>query len=91
MSPAASRQFRALAVEAVLDAVRRRVVAAIAVLSLLGLWLVQSCTGAWSVTNSGQPMDSSNLLGWTSTILFGTLALGWASALTTGFSAPGSP
>ncbi len=80
MSPAASRQFRALAIEAVLDAVRRRVVAAIAVLSLLGLWLVKSCTGALTVTDGGQPVDPSNLLGWTSTVLFGALAL-WTVTL----------
>ena len=80
MSRSAAQQFHALAVEAIRDAARRRVVAAVAVLSVLALWLVQRCSGVWTVTEGGQPVDPSNLLGWTSTLVFGALAL-WTVTL----------
>ena len=82
MRAAAIRHFAALAGEAVRDAVRRRIVAAIAVVSLLSLVLVESCTScaAGSVSIDGQIGDVVNVAGWTGTVTFVVLGL-WAVVL----------
>jgi ABC-type transport system involved in multi-copper enzyme maturation permease subunit len=82
MTPAAPTQLRILAGEAVRDAVRRRIVAGMVVLSLLSLFVVDSCTSCSSgplILNDRQ-VDASGVFGFTSIILFGMVAL-WAVAL----------
>ena len=66
MTPALSRTFAALAREALGDALRRRLVLAIAVASLLSLQVVDSCTscGSASVTRNGQTVAMSDVAGF---------------------------
>ena len=82
MSAAATRRFATLAREAIQDAVRRRVVAAITVMSLLSLMLVDSCTScaAGTVTIDGAVTDALNVAGWTGAVTFLVLGL-WTIVL----------
>jgi ABC-type transport system involved in multi-copper enzyme maturation permease subunit len=82
MSAAATRRFATLAREAVQDAVRRRVVAAITVMSLLSLMLVDSCTScaAGTATIDGRITDVVNVAGWTGAVTFVVLGL-WTVVL----------
>ncbi len=69
--------FAALASEAVLDASRRRIVAVIAVLSMLSLMVVDGCTSCASgeVTVNGQVRSLAEVAGASGMILFTTLGL----------------
>jgi hypothetical protein len=82
MRPSPLTQFRTLAGEAVLDAVRRRIVAAIAVVSLLSLMLVDTCTtcGGGEVIVNGEVREMANIAGWTGTVTFAVLGL-WSIVL----------
>ncbi|UCE86436.1 MAG: hypothetical protein JSU66_01480 [Deltaproteobacteria bacterium] len=74
--------YRTLAVEAILDAVRRRIVMAIAVVTLLALWLVRgcaACTGG-SYRVDGQLVDPGRIAGFTGVALYALLAL-WTMTL----------
>jgi len=78
----AVRSFWILAVEAVRDAVRRRVVAAIAVVSVLSLLGIDGCTtcaGA-NVVIDGQVRDLPQVAGATGLLTFSVLSL-WCIAL----------
>jgi ABC-type transport system involved in multi-copper enzyme maturation permease subunit len=82
VTPSAFAQFLALAGEALGDAVRRRVAAALAILALLSLAAVDSCTAcaAGTFTVNGVPVDGSRIFGWTGMVLYGLLAL-WTIAI----------
>jgi hypothetical protein len=82
MRPSPLRQLRTLAGEAVLDAVRRRIVAAIAVVSLLSLMLVDTCTtcSGGEVIVNGEVREMANIAGWTGTVTFAVLGL-WSIVL----------
>jgi len=82
MTPSATHVFRTLAGEAVGDAVRRRIVPAIAVVSLLSLLLVDSCTSCATPTlvRNGVPVEVPEIGGWTGMVIFAVLAL-WAMVL----------
>jgi hypothetical protein len=82
MTPPGARIFRALAGEAVRDAVRRRIVPVIAVVSLLSLLLVDSCTSCAqpAITQNGVPVELPEIGGWTGMVIFAVLAL-WAMVL----------
>lgn len=69
--------FAVLASEAVRDAIRRRIVAAIAVLSLLSLMFVDACTScaAGDVVVNGEARTLSEMAGASGMILFTTLGL----------------
>ncbi len=69
--------FAVLASEAVRDAIRRRIVAAIAVLSLLSLMVVDACTScaAGEVIVNGEARTLSEVAGASGMILFTTLGL----------------
>ena len=66
MTPTPTRPFAALAREALGDALRRRLVLAIAVASLLSLQMVDSCTscGSASVTRNGETVALSDVAGF---------------------------
>lgn len=76
------RAFGPLAVEAVVDAGRRRIVAVIAVASLLSLMLVDRCTscGAGAIVINGQPAELPEVAGWSGMVLFVALGL-WVLVL----------
>ena len=80
--PSASRVFRALTGEAVHDAVRRRIVPVIAVVSLLSLVVVDGCTacGAPAIVQDGVPVEIPEIAGWTGMVIFAVLGL-WAMVL----------
>jgi len=80
--PPASRVFRVLAGEAFRDAMRRRIVPVIAVVSLLSLVLVDGCTacGTPSVVQDGVPIELPTIAGWAALVIFGVLAL-WVIVL----------
>jgi len=81
VSASQSRAFRALTGEAVQDAVRRRIVAAIAVVSLLSLMVVDSCTScAPTIVQNGQPVQLPEVAGWTGVAIFAVLGL-WSMVL----------
>ena len=82
MTPSSFAQFRALAVESFRDAVRRRVAAALVVLALLSLLVVESCTscGGGTFEVNGQIVEGSRIFGWTGMILYAVLAL-WTIAI----------
>jgi hypothetical protein len=82
MRPSPWTQFRTLAGEAVLDAVRRRIVAAITVVSLLSLMLVDTCTSCsgGEVVVNGEVREMASIAGWTGTITYAVLAL-WSIVL----------
>lgn len=74
--------FAALAVEAIRDAVRRRIVAAIVLLSLVSLTLVDGCTAcaAGQVVVNGESRSIGELAGASGALLFGVLGL-WVVVL----------
>jgi hypothetical protein len=80
--PDPTRVFRALAGEAVRDAIRRRVVSAIAVVSLLSLVIVDGCTacGAPTIVQNGAAVQLPEVAGWTGMVIFAVLGL-WAMVL----------
>jgi len=82
MIPSPISQLRILTGEAVRDAARRRIVAGMVVLSLLSLFVVDSCTSCASgpIELNGQEVEAAGLLGFTSILLFGMIAL-WTVAL----------
>jgi ABC-type transport system involved in multi-copper enzyme maturation permease subunit len=81
MTPPGARIFWALTGEAVRDAVRRRIVPAIAVISLLSLLMVDSCTScAPAITQNGVSVELPEIAGWTGMVIFAVLAL-WVMVL----------
>lgn len=82
MKPPGARTFWALMGEAVRDAVRRRIVPAIAVVSLLSLLVVDSCTSCATpvITQNGVAVELPEVAGWTGLVIFAVLAL-WAMVL----------
>lgn len=78
----AARSFRLLAFEAVRDAVRRRIVAAIVVVSVLSLLGIDGCTkcAGGTVVVNGRPAELSQLAGATGALGFSMLSL-WCIAL----------
>jgi ABC-type transport system involved in multi-copper enzyme maturation permease subunit len=68
--------------EALLDGVRRRIVPVIAVLSVLSLFVIDSCTacGSGSFTVNGQTLDVPTVAGWSGLVIFVVLAL-WTMVL----------
>jgi hypothetical protein len=76
------RGFALLSREAVGDAVRRRVVAVIAAVSVLSLLWIDSCTSCagGSVVVNGVERDLAGVAGWTGAATFAVLAL-WGMAL----------
>lgn len=81
MRPAGTTVFRALAVEAVSDAVRRRIVPVVAAVSLLSLTLIDTCTScAPRVVVEGQPRDIPEVAGWTGMLIVAVLGL-WTMVL----------
>jgi hypothetical protein len=71
-----------LVIEALLDGVRRRIVPVIAVLSVLSLLVIDSCTacGSGSFTVNGQTLDVPTVAGWSGLVVFVVLAL-WTMVL----------
>jgi ABC-type transport system involved in multi-copper enzyme maturation permease subunit len=82
VTPSRGAQLRALTVESFRDAVRRRVAAALGVLSLLSLVVVDSCTscGSGTVQMNGVDVDASRFFGMTGVVLYALLSL-WTVAL----------
>ena len=83
MRASASRVFRALLGEAIHDAVRRRIVPVIAVVSLLSLMLVDgctSCTSAPTIVQNGVSVEVPEVAGWAGMVIFAVLAL-WTMVL----------
>lgn len=82
MTPSALSQLGALAAEAVADGVRRRVALALAILAVLSLFAVDSCTSCAEGTFvvDGTPVDGARLFGWTGMLLYGALGL-WTVAI----------
>lgn len=80
-APGALRVFRILAVEAVADAVRRRIVPVIAVLAIVSLFFIDSCSSCSpAVTQNGQPVELSQLAGFAGLISVVSLGL-WTLVL----------
>jgi ABC-type transport system involved in multi-copper enzyme maturation permease subunit len=81
MSTTAST-FRALTVEACADAMRRRIVPVIGVISLLSLLAVDGCTSCSSgqLDLNGQQVAIGDVAGWTGLVIFTVLAL-WTMIL----------
>jgi hypothetical protein len=64
VTPSPARAWRALAREAVADATRRRIVPVIAVLALLSLFFVESCTSCTpTLTRDGEVVDLPQVAG----------------------------
>lgn len=82
MSAGALRGFAVLAMEAIQDAVRRRIVAAIAAVSVLSLLWIDSCTSCagGDVVINGQTTELASVAGWTGALTYGVLAL-WSLVL----------
>ena len=83
MKASASRVFRALLGEAIHDAVRRRIVPAIAVVSLMSLMMVDGCTSCAAtptVVQNGVSVELPEVAGWTGIVIFAVLAL-WTMVL----------
>jgi ABC-type transport system involved in multi-copper enzyme maturation permease subunit len=82
VTPSGGAQLVALSVESFRDAVRRRVAVALAVLSLLSLLAVDTCTSCGSSvgTRNGVDVDASRFFGMTGVILYAVLAL-WVIAI----------
>jgi len=78
----ATTSFRLLAAEAVQDAIRRRVVAAIAVVSVLSLLGIDGCTtcAGGSIVVNGEPTELPQIAEATGLITFSVLAL-WCIVL----------
>jgi ABC-type transport system involved in multi-copper enzyme maturation permease subunit len=82
VSPNAGAQLFALSIESFRDAVRRRVAVALAILSLLSLLLVDTCTscGSGTVQMNGAEVDAARFFGMTGVVLYAVLAL-WVIAI----------
>ncbi len=82
MSVPAPRVFRLLAVEAIRDGVRRRIVPVIVVISLLSLLAIDSCTAcaSGSTVVNGQTLDPQATAGWGGAMIFVVLGL-WIMVL----------
>jgi hypothetical protein len=82
VTPSSGAQLRALSVDSFRDAVRRRVAVALAILSLLSLFVVDSCTscGSGTVTMNGVDVDASRFFGHIGIVLFALLCL-WVVAI----------
>lgn len=82
MTPSALSQLRALAREAVADGVRRRIALALALLAVISLFAVDSCTScaAGTFVIDGTPVEGARLFGWTGMLLYGVLGL-WTVAI----------
>jgi len=82
MNPSMTRIFRALAGEAIRDAVRRRIVPVIVAVSLLSLMMVDGCTSCASPTvmENGVPVELSGVSGWVGVLIFAVLSL-WVMVL----------
>lgn len=85
MTPSAFAQLRALTLEALRDAVRRRTAAAFAVLALLSLLVVDNCTACGTrvlIVNGSAvgPVAGRAMLGWAGMVLYAVLAL-WTVAI----------
>jgi hypothetical protein len=74
--------FRALLGEAIHDAIRRRIVPAIAFVSLLSLMMVDGCTSctAPTIVQNGVSVEVPEVAGWTGLVIFTVLAL-WTMVL----------
>lgn len=80
-APGALRVFQILAVEAVADAVRRRIVPVIVVLAVVSLFFIDSCTSCSpTVIQNGQPVELSQLAGFAGVISIVSLGL-WTLVL----------
>lgn len=77
-----ARSFRTLAADAVADAVRRRIVPVVAVVALLSLLVVDSCTSLDHATFmiQGQRHELSQAVGWAALVLYAMLGL-WTIVL----------
>ena len=82
MRPGDVTAFRLLSLEALRDAARRRIVPVIVAVSVLSLLVVDSCTscGSADVTANGQPVDVTDIAGWTGMVIYTVLAL-WCTVL----------
>jgi hypothetical protein len=81
MRASATTIFRALLGEAVHDAIRRRIIPAIAAVALLSLMMVDSCTScAPSLVSNGVPVDGPDISGWSGMVIYTVLAL-WTMVL----------
>jgi ABC-type transport system involved in multi-copper enzyme maturation permease subunit len=82
VSPSAGAQLFALSLESFRDAVRRRVAVALAILSLISLLVVDTCTscGGGTVQMNGMDVDASRFFGMTGVALYAVLAL-WVIAI----------
>ena len=79
--PSPARAWRALAMEAVADATRRRIVPVIAVLALLSLFFVNSCTScSMNFTQNGESVDMSRVAGLGGVVIAVLLGL-WTMVL----------
>jgi hypothetical protein len=81
MTPSSTRALRALTRESLADAMRRRIVPAIAVAALLSLLFVDSCTScAPAVTRDGQIVEIPQVAGWSGVVILVSLGL-WTLVL----------
>jgi hypothetical protein len=83
MRPGAVTIFRVLALEAVRDSMRRRIVPAVAVVSLLSLLAVDSCTscaGSADIVQNGRAVALNEVAGWSGTLIYTLLSL-WTMLL----------
>ena len=80
-TPGALQVFRILAVEAVADAVRRRIVPVIVVLAVVSLFFIDSCSSCSpAVTQNGQQVELSQIAGFAGVISVVSLGL-WTLVL----------
>lgn len=81
MTPSPGRVFVALSREALADAVRRRIVPLIAVMALLSLFFVDSCTSCSpQIESQGQPVELPDLAGMLGLAMMVVLGL-WTQVL----------
>ena len=80
-SPGTLQVFGILAVEAVADAVRRRIVPVIIVLAIVSLFFIDSCTSCSpSITQDGEQIELAQLAGYAGLISVVSLGL-WTLVL----------
>jgi ABC-type transport system involved in multi-copper enzyme maturation permease subunit len=82
VSPSAGAQLIGLSLESFRDAVRRRVAIALAILSVISLLVVDSCTscGSGTIQMNGIDVDAARFLSMTGVVLYAVLAL-WVIAI----------
>lgn len=81
MRPSTATVFRVLSAEAVSDGVRRRIVPVIAVVSLLSLTVIDSCTSCASqIVIKGQEAQIPEVAGWSGMLILVVLGL-WTVVL----------